>query len=751
MERTRNIRQQGVPACGGIAGHTTHEGRGAACRSVVAVLGLALALCAFAALSVPADAHPARPTHATPTSTDPAARALLQAPPSAVKIVFSEDVNSATSRIIVVDPANREVDNRDSQVSSVDARQLSVTLPLLPVGTYVVVWKVQSADDGHVTRGSYYFQIARPDGSAPPLPTQLPTGNVPVGGGTGAESAILDGPTLLQALATWLALLFATFWIGGVLWETWILPPDRPDLDPDLAAAAGVAAERFRRFAAPSLTLLLLSNVLIVLAQSAAIAGDWSGLLAPQLLRAILFGSHFGLFWWGRELTALAALILLVVAEQNGWSWTRATARAAAANGKVPAAAIEAEAIPDWRRELLGTLRDIRHLPGQLVAGWRHRSSVGRAELVLAVLLLLAFALSGHAASVPTNIFFPAIAVDVLHLLGDAAWLGGLFYIGVVLVPAIASLPLRRRARFLALGLPQFGALAILSAVVLAATGSVNATIRMTSFAQLITTAYGRTLAIKIELFLVMVAISAYHAFWLRPRLAQALVATPETQAAAETTPETESALVGTVGAAGATHAPAQEPIPPADGVPRGTGGARTDADIPRPGRADADVRGLAVRLEGWLRREAIIGVAVLLCVALLGAYAGTLAAAPAGPPPSTSGAGGPFVSQPQRAGAYSVVLKVTPATFGPNTFTALVTDAQGRPLTGATVLAQTTSLDMDMGSENIELKERPNAAGSYSGQGDLTMGGNWGVAIKVLAPGAGDYVSTTFKFVVGY
>src|SRR5262249_35864787 len=37
------------------------------------------------------------------------------------------------------------------------------------------------------------------------------------------------------------------------------------------------------------------------------------------------------------------------------------------------------------------------------------------------------------------------------------------------------------------------------------------------------TTSYGRVLFIKIELFLVMVAISAYHAFVLRPRLAYAL------------------------------------------------------------------------------------------------------------------------------------------------------------------------------------------------------------------------------------
>jgi putative copper export protein/methionine-rich copper-binding protein CopC len=709
------------------------------------LLAIVFALFALVILSTPAAAHPASPaapTHAYPVREDPPDKALLQAPPSGVTITFSENVNPATSRIIVVDPTNRELDNRDSQVSSADGHVLSVTLPLLPAGTYVVVWKAQSADDGHVTGGSYYFQIARPDGTAPPLPKTLPNVNGLGNGGTGAESVILDGPTLLQAIATWLALLFMTLWVGGVFWETWILPPDRADLDPDLAAAANLAAERFRRLAAPALALLLLSNVLVVLAQSAALAGDWSGLFAPQLLRAILFGNRYGLFWWGRELTALASLILLVVASQYGWRWTRGAVAPDAGQQAEGVTSPAAAAIPDWRRELIGTLRGIRALPRQMAQGWRHRSWIGRIELMLAVLLLLAFALSGHAAAVPSTIFLPAITVDLLHLAGDAAWLGGLFYIGVVLVPALASLPLRRRARFLALGLPRFGALAILSAAVLAATGSLNATIRMSSFAQLFTTAYGRTLAIKIELFLVMAAISAYHAFWLRPRLARALAATAATEVAP--TMAARSALV----VAGQAH-PAGAPVPVAGERDDNDRSGRARAGSAENGKDQPEVRSLAERLEAWLRREALIGVAVLICVALLGAYAGTLATAPAGPPTTTGS--GPYISQTQQAGAYHVVLKVTPDTFGTNTFVVTLTDANGNAVNNASVLVQTTDLDMDMGTQSIDLKPMPGVLGSYSGQGDLTMAGNWGVLVKVLAPGASDYVSTSFKFVASY
>src|SRR5262249_19092222 len=137
-----------------------------------------------------------------PTRSDPLANAVLQAPPSQVRMWFSEDLNPFSSKLVVVDPTNREVDQKDNHVSASDSREMVVGLPLLPAGTYVVAWRTQSAEDGHIAAGSYLFRIARPDGSVPPLPSKLPTGNVVGGGGisTGASGA-LDGPTILQALA----------------------------------------------------------------------------------------------------------------------------------------------------------------------------------------------------------------------------------------------------------------------------------------------------------------------------------------------------------------------------------------------------------------------------------------------------------------------------------------------------------------------------------------------------------------------
>src|SRR5262249_38533658 len=175
-------------------------------------------------------------------------------------------------------------------------------------------------------------------------------------------------------------------------------------------------------------------------------------------LRAVIFGSRFGTFWWLRQLAAGAALGLLLVGNRRGWSPWRgeqqprhlaspaeaarngapdgAPARRLAIGGGAPAAASSA-AIPDWRREVLQVVRELPHLPARLAEGWRARSLAGRIDLLLAALLLLAFGLSGHAAAVPTDELAYALGVDLLHLLANAAWVGGIFYISGRLVPAL--------------------------------------------------------------------------------------------------------------------------------------------------------------------------------------------------------------------------------------------------------------------------------------------------------------------------
>jgi putative copper export protein/methionine-rich copper-binding protein CopC len=680
---------------------------------------------------------PSASAHALPTRSDPPANAILQAPPSQVRMWFSEDPNPFSSKLVVVDPANREVDQKDSHVSSSDSREMDVSLPLLPAGTYVVVWRTQSAEDGHIAAGSFLFRIARPDGSVPPLPSKLPTGNIVGGGGVGATgSSDLNGPTTLQGLATWLALLALAFWVGGVLWETWVLTPSTTR-EGSLRVAALAASKRFQRLGRYALGVLLIANVGVVVAQTVELAGTWSGAFSPPLLRAVLFGSRFGTFWWLREVATLAALLLSIYAARRGWSGWEALRQ----GDEERATPLNATEVPRWGHAVVETLRSVPQLPARLAAGWHGRSLVGRVQLLLGLLLIVAFALSGHAAAVPPSELAYALSVDLLHLLCTALWLGGLFYIGLAFVPALRGIDVDQRARVLALGLPEFGTVAIVSAAILALTGSLSTTIHLTSIQQFITTSYGRVLFVKIELFLVMVAISAYHAFVLRPRLAYIL---SERAKLEQVQPRAALATAGARG--GSVGSSARPPAPRAStDAADGAGGEEDTA-----GRLERASNSLVVRLEDWLRREALVGVGVLLCVALLGVFAGSLATPLTGAAPSSTSTGA-FV-QTQQASDYAVTLKVVPATFGTNTFTVTVKDKQGKPVDGGSVIIQTQMLDMDMGTQSVQLKAMgATAPGSYSGQADLTMAGHWELTVKVLPPKAKDFVTTSFKITAGY
>jgi copper transport protein len=228
---------------------------------------------------------------------------------------------------------------------------------------------------------------------------------------------------------------------------------------------------------------------------------------------------------------------------------------------------------------------------------------------MLGAALLVAFAFSGHAAAVPGSELGFSLSVDLLHLVGNAAWVGGLLYISVVIVPVLRRLSARQHARVLARGLPAFSVLAATSAIMLAATGPLNATVHMTSWQQFLTTPYGWVLAVKIECFLLMVVISAYHAFSLRPRLVQSLA---QRERRAVRAPE-RMLLEVAHGSAGSMA----KATPGADNM------ASDGSSEWISGRAAM----LVEQLEGWLQWEAVLGGAVLLCVALLTVmFAGTLA-----------------------------------------------------------------------------------------------------------------------------
>src|SRR6266567_5794732 len=104
--------------------------------------------------------------------------AKLPVAPQKVQMWFSEDLNPTFSTASVLNastakPANgsasgQRVDNKDAHVSPSDSKEMDLTLqPNLPPAAYIVLYQTDSAEDGHILRGSFIFYVTFPDGSVP--------------------------------------------------------------------------------------------------------------------------------------------------------------------------------------------------------------------------------------------------------------------------------------------------------------------------------------------------------------------------------------------------------------------------------------------------------------------------------------------------------------------------------------------------------------------------------------------------------
>jgi copper resistance protein C len=107
------------------------------------------ALCVLAAFTSAAQAH-AFLVHASP-----GAGAVLTAPPKAVVLDFSEELEPAFSSVAVTDDRNRNVSA--SRILS-NGREMALPLPALGPGDYTVTWRALSVDT-HRTEGRFRFTV----------------------------------------------------------------------------------------------------------------------------------------------------------------------------------------------------------------------------------------------------------------------------------------------------------------------------------------------------------------------------------------------------------------------------------------------------------------------------------------------------------------------------------------------------------------------------------------------------------------
>src|SRR5579885_2082500 len=398
--------------------------------------------------------------HAILVRSDPAADAILPVAPDQVRMWFSEALNPAISTAAVVNQKNQRVDQHNAFVSPDDATEMDISLqPNLSPGVYAVVWRTSSADDGHILTGSFLFTVARPDGSVPTANGGTVLGQNVLGGSNavGQDSGQLDGPTLFNLLMVTLLEIGAIFWVGAQFWSIFVLTPSAEDHKEVSAANQQVQQRYAQRFAFPTLLVLLIANAGMLFGQAlTASGGNIGDALSLSLLANLVTGGRFGAFWAMRVIVLLLALRLALYQVQ-------------------------------WYRRGRGLPRLV-----STILPW--------INLVLGLAFFVSMSMTSHASAVTGTTGVLALVVDWLHLVAAALWVGGMLYITTSYLPVLRKHPVVDQARSLVTVLPYYSPWALAGVGIMAATGPLSATINLTSWGQLLATAYGRTLVVKILL-----------------------------------------------------------------------------------------------------------------------------------------------------------------------------------------------------------------------------------------------------------
>lgn len=120
----------------------------------VGMRGVRVALLAVALCAVPGAAL----AHAKLVKSDPARRAVLAKPPSAVRLWFNETLEPAFSNASVHGVDGSVISAARAQVARDDPKRLELALPALPPGEYAVKYQVLSVD-GHTVKSGFSFTV----------------------------------------------------------------------------------------------------------------------------------------------------------------------------------------------------------------------------------------------------------------------------------------------------------------------------------------------------------------------------------------------------------------------------------------------------------------------------------------------------------------------------------------------------------------------------------------------------------------
>ncbi|GAP55874.1 conserved hypothetical protein [Arthrobacter sp. Hiyo6] len=138
------------------------------------------------------------------------------------------------------------------------------------------------------------------------------------------------------------------------------------------------------------------------------------------------------------------------------------------------------------------------------------------ATLILAIVGMVPIALIGHSSS--SSDHEGAINSLALHLLGVSAWVGGIIMLAL-LSGTLTGAKVAGKSDITEPTLRRFSSLAGFAFVLVFASGIINASIRITSFGDLVGSPYGQLVLAKSAAALVLGGIGLMHRQWVIPQL----------------------------------------------------------------------------------------------------------------------------------------------------------------------------------------------------------------------------------------
>lgn len=430
---------------------------------------------------------PSAAFHTRLARSEPVADATLAASPSELRLWFEGGVEAAFTEVALHAASGARL-ALGAPTAGGEEGLIRVPVPLaLPPDTYTVRWQTVGGD-GHRIAGEFRFSVAGAAGGSPP-PTAASTGVDSSAWGAGTAGRTVVGPRVIDA--------------------------DDPAAMPTAAVATPSAIARIGRWAELAALVIALGGVamLLLVLRTARGSPAHERFVASATRRvrtiAIAAAAAFVLLTVWRlalesdSLHRGAGMTVAALGRTLGTAWARAWSIGALAMVVLAAALLR-------RREADAS-------------GALHRPARGN-DLVLGIAALVAAvgpALTGHAGNAAAALPF-AVLTDWLHVIGAAAWIGGVALLAMAGAPAALVQPEGDRAPSLAWLVSAFHALAVPAIVLVGASGIVSAWLRVGSWDALTHTNYGNLLLFKVYVVAFAALMGAYHWYRVHPRLVAA-------------------------------------------------------------------------------------------------------------------------------------------------------------------------------------------------------------------------------------